>query len=150
MKKYLIINLVLLQILLAFDTPELKSQTNTFPTSGSAGIGTLAPNSSSALDIVSTTKGMLVPRMTKTQRNAIAAPATGLLIYQTNSTPGFYYFTGSTWAAISTLSTGWSITGNSGINPANNFIGTTDGNPLIFKVNNIKATGKGQHNIADD
>ena len=32
---------------------------------------------------------MLIPRMTITQRNAILSPATGLLIYQTNNTPGF-------------------------------------------------------------
>jgi hypothetical protein len=50
--------------------------------------------------MVSTTKGMLTPRMTKTQRDAIASPATGLLIYQTNSTPGFYYFTGTAWTAL--------------------------------------------------
>ncbi len=139
MKKYIIKILVAAQIFFVVEPIALFSQTNTFPTSGSVGIGTLTPNTSAAIDIVSTTKGVLVPRMTKTQRNAIVTPATGLLIYQTNSTPGFYYFTGSAWVAISTLSTGWSITGNSGINPANNFIGTTDGNPLIFKVNNIKA-----------
>ena len=40
--------------------------------------------------------------MTKNQRDAIAAPATGLLIYQTNSTPGFYYYSGTAWAAVST------------------------------------------------
>ena len=139
MKKYIFLSLVLAQILLAFDALELHCQTNTFPSTGSAGIGTLSPDISSALDIVSTSKGILIPRMTKAQRNAIVSPATGLLIYQTNSTPGFYYFTGSAWVGISTLSTGWSISGNSGINPANNFIGTTDGNPLIFKVNNIKS-----------
>src|SRR5258706_15781986 len=78
----------------------LKAQTNTFPTSGSAGIGSITPNTSSLLDVTSTTKGMLVPRMTLIQRDAIASPATGLLIYQTNSTPGFYYFTGTAWTAL--------------------------------------------------
>ncbi|HYV95068.1 MAG TPA: hypothetical protein VE978_25055 [Chitinophagales bacterium] len=75
---------------------------NTFPASGAAGIGTTVPNSSSLLDIVSTTKGMLIPRMTQAQRNAIAAPATGLLIYQTGNTAGFYYYNGSAWTAVST------------------------------------------------
>jgi hypothetical protein len=75
---------------------------NTFPSSGSAGIGTASPNASSILDVVSTTKGVLVPRMTKTERDAIVSPATGLLIYQTNNTPGFYYYSGSVWTAIST------------------------------------------------
>lgn len=77
------------------------SQTNTFPTSGSAGIGTLSPNASAILDIVSTNKGILLPRMTIAQRNLIASPATGLLIYQTNSTPGVYFYNGIAWAQIS-------------------------------------------------
>ena len=76
------------------------SQTNTFPTTGAAGIGTLTPNASSLLDVTSTTQGVLVPRMTKTQRDAIVAPVTGLLIYQTNSSPGFYNYTGSEWTAV--------------------------------------------------
>ncbi len=73
---------------------------NTFPASGSAGIGTVSPNASSALDITSTTQGMLVPRMTTAQRNAIAAPATGLLIYETDGAAGFYYYTGATWTGV--------------------------------------------------
>ncbi|MEO8150895.1 MAG: hypothetical protein ABI723_24895 [Bacteroidia bacterium] len=73
---------------------------NTFPVSGAAGIGTSTPNTSSLLDVTSTTKGILTPRMTKAQRDAIATPATGLLIYQTNSTPGFYYYNGTAWTAV--------------------------------------------------
>ncbi|HRC32851.1 MAG TPA: tail fiber domain-containing protein [Bacteroidia bacterium] len=107
---------------------------NTFPANGSAGIGTNAPAASSLLEIKSTTKGMLIPRMTSTQRNAIAAPATGLLIYQTNSTPGFYYYTGTAWTAIKTTA-GWGLNGNSGTS-ITNFIGTKDAKPLQFKVNN--------------
>lgn len=77
------------------------SAQNTFPASGSAGIGTITPNASALLEMVSISKGLLAPRMTKTQRDAIAAPATGLMIYQTNSTPGFYYYSGTAWTAIS-------------------------------------------------
>ena len=79
----------------------VHAQTNKFPSSGAAGIGTTTPNGSSLLEIKSTTKGLLIPRMTLTQRNAIASPATGLLIYQTNSTPGFYFYNGSVWKAVS-------------------------------------------------
>jgi len=39
-----------------------------------------APNSSAALDIKSDSKGLLIPRLTATQRSAIASPATGLLV----------------------------------------------------------------------
>src|ERR1043166_8626873 len=78
----------------------LSAQTNTFPSTGSAGIGTITPNASSILEIKSTTQGLLIPRMTGAQRNAIASPATGLMIYQTNGTPGFYYYDGSAWTAV--------------------------------------------------
>lgn len=74
---------------------------NTFPSTGSVGIGTTTPNASSLLDVTSTTKGVLLPRMTKTQRDAIPTPATGLMIYQTNNTPGFYYYSGTAWTAVS-------------------------------------------------
>lgn len=109
---------------------------------GSVGIGTTTPDASSLLEIKSTKKGLLIPRMTKNQRDAIATSATGLLIYQTNSTPGFYYYNGSAWkpvASSGSTSGGWSLTGNSGTNPSTNFIGTTDAHPLVIKVNNIKA-----------
>lgn len=79
---------------------QLSAQTNTFPTTGSAGIGTITPNASALLDMTSTSQGMLVPRMTKTQRDAIISPATGLLIFQTNATPGFYFYTGTGWTAV--------------------------------------------------
>lgn len=66
---------------------------------GSVGIGsTTTPNTSAQLDVNSTNKGFLPPRMTQSQRNNIATPATGLLIYQTDNTPGFYYYNGSAWA----------------------------------------------------
>lgn len=73
---------------------------NTFPASGAAGIGTTTPASSSLLDISSTTKGVLIPRMNKTQREAIASPVEGLLIYQTNNQPGFYYYDGAAWKSV--------------------------------------------------
>jgi hypothetical protein len=49
------------------------------------------PDPSAMLDAKSTTKGILVPRMTMAQRNAIVSPASGLMIYQTDNTPGFYF-----------------------------------------------------------
>ncbi len=64
-----------------------------------------AADGSAILDVSSTTKGLLVPRMTQTQRNAISSPATGLLIFQTDNTPGYYYYTGSAWTALNTTGT---------------------------------------------
>jgi hypothetical protein len=49
---------------------------------------------SAVLDVKSTAKGVLVPRMALSDRNLITSPATGLLIYQTDNTPGFYYNAG--------------------------------------------------------
>ena len=62
--------------------------------------GTTADNSA-MLDVNSTTKGALMPRMTTLQRRAISSPATGLLVYQTDSTAGFYYYDGSVWQDLS-------------------------------------------------
>lgn len=78
----------------------LFSQTNTFPTTGAAGIGNLTPDASSLLDISSISKGILIPRMTTKQRGLIVSPASGLLIYQIDGTKGFYFFNGAAWAAV--------------------------------------------------
>jgi hypothetical protein len=112
------------------------SAQNIFPSTGSAGIGTTAPNTSSALEIKSTTQGLLISRMTKAQRDAIISPAEGLMVYQTNYTPGFYYFTGTAWTAVSVKSKGWQLTGNSSTNPAINFIGTTDAVDFLLRTDN--------------
>ena len=61
------------------------------------GIGTTNPDNSSSLDITSTDSGFLMPRMTMIERDSIVAPATGLLIFQTDNTPGFYYYNGNIW-----------------------------------------------------
>jgi hypothetical protein len=61
------------------------------------GINTTSPDNSAALDVVSTSKGMLVPRMTEAQRTAITSPAKGLLVFQTNNTEGFYFHNGTAW-----------------------------------------------------
>lgn len=97
MRKY---HLFIITILL-LSSFVVSAQTNTFPNTGSAGIGTTDPAPSALLDLVSTSKGILVPRMTKVQRDAIISPTTGLLIFQTNLTPGFYYFDGTSWVAVS-------------------------------------------------
>jgi len=63
------------------------------------GVGTATPHASAALDVTSTTKGLLPPRMTQTQRNAISTPAAGLMVYCTdcgaNGEPQFY--NGTSW-----------------------------------------------------
>ena len=101
------------------------------------GIGTTAPDNSAMLDITSTSSGILIPRMTIVQRNAIASPASGLLIYQNDSTPGFYYYSGAAWLPFG--SSGWSLTGNASTTAGTNFIGTNDGQDFVIKVNGTEA-----------
>lgn len=67
--------------------------------SGEVGIGTSAPNASAKLDVDSTTQGLLFPRMTTVQRNAVSSPAAGLVIYNT-TTNLLNFFNGSVWAAV--------------------------------------------------
>ena len=57
-------------------------------------------NITSILDVSSEAAGVLFPRMVKTQREAIASPATGLLVYQTDGFSGFYYFNGTQWLLL--------------------------------------------------
>lgn len=64
------------------------------------GIGTQNPHASAQLDVSSTTRGLLAPRMTTAQRNAIAAPAKGLLVYDTQENSLFHY-NGSAWSNLS-------------------------------------------------
>src|SRR6195952_3392466 len=65
---------------------------------------------SSVLDIKSTSKGFLAPRMTGAQRLAIASPAEGLWVYQTDGVKGFYYYSSSAWLSLSSGSgSGWSL-----------------------------------------
>lgn len=91
-------------------------------TGTNVGIGTTNPNSSAILNVNSTTQGILLPTMTLVQRNLINSPATGLLVFQTDNTPGFYYFNGTVWVAIA----GSSGSASSGSN-ANTLIYTSDG-----------------------
>jgi hypothetical protein len=65
----------------------------------SVGIGNSSPAASAMLDISSTTKGLLIPRMTTGQRTGITSPATGLMVYDV-TTNSFWYYNGSAWASV--------------------------------------------------
>ena len=64
-----------------------------------AGIGTNNPNPSAKLDIASTNSGLLVPRMTTSQRNLIVNPAKGLLVFD-STTSKFWFYDGSSWSRV--------------------------------------------------
>ena len=105
-------------ILLSFVTSlQVYSQT---------GIGTTSPNASAKLEIAATDKGLLIPRMTSTQKGNITSPANGLLIYQTDGVVGFYVNTGTsaspTWTRI-------------------NIDWVRTGNDIAFTLGNVSTTG---------
>ncbi len=93
------------------------------------GIGTASPDTSAQLDITSSAKGILIPRMTSAQRSAIGAPAQGLLIYQTDGMVGFYVNRSTissipNWSLISEGANYWRVANNN----ANNISNTNPGN----------------------
>ncbi len=67
------------------------------------GIGTttFSPTTDALLELRSVSGGLLITRMTQAQRDAIATPSEGLLIYQTDNIAGFYYFNGFEWMPFS-------------------------------------------------
>ena len=93
-------------------------------------------DASSMLDVSSTSSGMLAPRMTTAQRTAILAPATGLLVYDTNF-QAFWYFDGTIWRPLLSNNTGWQLTGNT-VTGTTNILGTLNAQPLRFFCNNIE------------
>jgi uncharacterized protein (TIGR02145 family) len=122
---------------------------------GQVGIGTKTPAPSAMLDVVSTSKGMLIPRMTQSQRNAIKNPANSLMIYQTDNTPGYYYYALGTWTRIANgNTTGSGLTFNAPLSQAgstvtlpqanattNGFLSATDWNSFKSKIDaNVPVT----------
>lgn len=105
-----------------------------------------APDASAILDVKSTDRGLLVPRVSLsdvTSASPVTSPATGLLVYNTNASvtggngTGFYYWDGSQWVRLDAGNSGaWRLTGNAGTSPASNFLGTTDAQDLVFRTNN--------------
>ena len=66
----------------------------------SVGLNNASPDASSILDLKADNRGLLIPRMTEAQKDAIVAPATSLMIYQTDDIPGFYHWNGVAWLAV--------------------------------------------------
>jgi hypothetical protein len=115
MKKIFISYVVTLSLVIVSLSPS-KAQSVAINTDGTTA------DASAMLEIKSTTRGLLTPRMTLAQRNLIGSPATGLMIYQTDNTPGYYYYNGSAWIQFSTGSATnfWTL---NGINIFNNNTG---------------------------
>jgi hypothetical protein len=100
------------------------------------GIGIITPDPSAMLEIKASDKGLLIPRTSTISRTAIVNPAKGLMVYD-STTSSFWYHNGTAWVQFG--GSGWSLTGNAGTDPATNFIGTTDMQSLLFKVNGVQS-----------
>lgn len=121
---------LLLCILLAFFSVPCIAQNIGINATGAA------PNASAMLDVTSTTKGMLIPRMTTAQRTTIPAPATGLTVYD-NTTSSFWYYDGLSWLEMLNGVTGWSVTGNT-VTASENILGSLNAQPVRFFANNTE------------
>lgn len=115
----------------------------------------ITPDASSILEVQSTSKGMLIPRVALTATNAagpVASPATSLLVYNTatagvapnNVTPGYYYNAGTpaapNWTRLLGGREAWLTTGNLGTSPATNWLGTNDAQDFVTRTNNTERT----------
>ena len=73
-----------------------------FDTAGNIGIGTTGPSASAILDVQSTTKGLRMPNMTTTQKNAISSPVAGLVVFDTTLAKLCVY-SGSAWQTVTSV-----------------------------------------------
>jgi|GEM_PF-5101723 len=117
-----------------------------FNTFAQVGIGTTSPDSGSILDISSTNKGVLLPRIDIANLNSLSpltSGAEGMLVYNTNTStgPGFVFWNGSSWTPVGdgNGTDSWGRTGNAGTAAGINFIGTTDNQALRFRTSNVNA-----------
>ena len=101
------------------------------------GINTPVIDASAALEITSTEGGILIPRMTETERNEITAAADGLLIYQTDATAGFYYYNGTAWTALAgTGSNSWDHVATQNISLQDFWINNDGGEAKGLQIDN--------------
>lgn len=120
----------------------ILSFTNSFAQVGISSTS-ITPDVSSILELRSTTSGFLLPRMTTAQRDAIASPATGLVVYN-STTNQLNYYTGSSWQLVSAGSSG-TVTSTS-VTTANGFSGTvatSSTTPAITISTSVNGIAKG-------
>lgn len=138
-------SILLLTLLAAFVAGTEACIVSDVRAQGNVGIGTTSPNASALLDLTDTAAGLLVPRMTESQKNGIASPATGLLIYETDTAttgtyagqaPTFWYYNGTAWVPFQ--GGAWLLTGNGATSPTGNFVGTKDSVDWVIRTNDTE------------
>lgn len=132
--KKIILSTVLFFLLIS---AKVNSQSLSINTDGSSA------NASAMLDVKSTIKGLLIPRMTSAQRTAIASPATGLQVYDTDVNL-LYFYNGATWAGLSASTNFWTFSGGHIYNNTGTNVGigiTAPGDKLEVNGNIRLTTG---------
>ena len=109
-------------------------------TQAQVGIGTASPNSTAILDITASAKGLIVPRMTTTQRDAIKSPTAGLLIYNTTTNALEIANSSSLWVNLSTGATASAATGTTA---STGKVGIGTSTPDANAILDITSTTKG-------
>lgn len=117
---------------------------------GGVAIGSTAVDGSAVLDITSSTRGILIPRLTESDRLAISAPVQGLLVYQNDNSEGFYYYS-SGWrylfnSSSSILPVSQGGTGLSSVTSGNILYGSSASSlgsttNLTYSSSTLKITG---------
>jgi hypothetical protein len=95
---------------------------------------------SSILELESTRQGLLLPRLSDTTNINALNPPDGMIIFL-SADKSLRLRSNGAWKKIADLSeasSNWSLTGNSGTNPANQFLGTVDGQPLVIRTDNAE------------
>lgn len=104
-------------------------------------------NPNSVLEIESTNKGLLLPRLalnSTTNTSPLSSFVQGMFVFNTATVndiaPGIYYSDGTKWVRLNSTSASnfWARSGNSGTLASNDFLGTTDNAPLILKTKNVE------------
>lgn len=123
-----------------------------------------APDGSAMLDISSTEKGLLIPRLDiddLTTEAPVTSPALGLMAFNTNTTTGIglYYWDGAAWVRFLSeeddvsSDDSWKLEGNADTDPNEDFLGTTDNVDLVLRTNNtekMRLTADGWLGIGTD
>lgn len=112
-----------------------RSNAMTVLGNGNVGIGTTTPQT--VFDCSSTTSGLLPPRMTEAQKNAIGTPHEAEQIYQTDGTAGYYYYNGAAWVGLSGGGGNTIYTADGTISDA---LRTVTGDELRFATNEVYFT----------
>ncbi|MCX7980152.1 MAG: hypothetical protein N3A68_03770, partial [Bacteroidia bacterium] len=120
----------------------------TVTAAGNVGMGTATPHAAARLHVAGADMGVLLPTAALTSATAWSplggTPQAGMIVYNTATAgtppndvgPGYYYWDGTRWVRMDGGTEAWLLTGNAGTDPTINFLGTTDGQPLVIRVNN--------------